>query len=130
MTLDPTLDALPRFHVRTVAPANAESTVVSGMFSRPEEVAIDDRGWLYVSDTESTIADVLSLDSGGAGLDIPNWSMTRHVYEGAVLPWLDGRWQARDVAFMLDTTRYRESSFADGPHSVESGSARCASTDI
>jgi hypothetical protein len=65
MTLDSRLEVLPRFHVRTVAPANAESTVVSGMFSRPEEITIDDRGWLYVSETQLTIADVLSLDSGG-----------------------------------------------------------------
>ena len=31
--------------------------------------------------------------------------MTRHVHEGAILPWLDGHWQARDLAFMLDATR-------------------------
>jgi hypothetical protein len=61
MTLDPRLDVLPRFHVRTIAPANAESMLVSGMFSRPEQIAVDDRGWLFVSETESTIADVLSV---------------------------------------------------------------------
>jgi hypothetical protein len=105
MTLDPRLDILPRFHVRTVAPANAESMLVSGIFSRPEQIAVDDRGWLFVSETESTIADVSSVDSRGAGLDVPNWSMTRHVHEGAVFPWLDGRWQARDLAFMLDANR-------------------------
>jgi hypothetical protein len=105
MTLDPRLDVLPRFHVRTVAPANAESMLVSGMFSAPDQIAVDDRGWLFVSETESTIADVVSLDSAGASLDVPHWSMTKHVHEGAALPWLDCRWQARDLAFMLDTNR-------------------------
>ena len=105
MTLDPRLDVLPRFHVRTIAQANAESMLVSGTFSRPEQIAVDDRGWLFVSETESTIADVVSVDGTGASLDVPNWSITGHVHEGAVLPWLDGRWQARDLAFLLDATR-------------------------
>jgi hypothetical protein len=105
VTLDPRLDVLPRFHVRTVAPASAESMLVSGTFNRPEQIAVDDRGWLFVSETESSIADVLSVDNSTAGLDVPNWSMTRHVHEGAVLPWLDGRWQARDLAFLLDPAR-------------------------
>jgi hypothetical protein len=105
MILDPRLDVLPRFHVRTIAQAKAASALVSGTFSRPEQIAVDDRGWLYVSESESTIADVVSVDGTGASLDVPNWSMTGHIHEGAVLPWLHGRWQARDLAFMLDTTR-------------------------
>src|SRR5258707_734749 len=105
MILDPRLDVLPRFHVRTLAQANAESMLVSGIFRRPEQISIDDRGWLFVSETESTIADVVSVKGSDARLDVPNWSMTGHVHEGAVLPWLDGRWQARDLAFMLDATR-------------------------
>jgi hypothetical protein len=105
MILDPRLDVLPRFHVRTIAPAKAESILVSGTFGRPEQVSVDNRGWLFVSETESTIADVISVDGSGAGLDVPRWSMTEHVHEGAVLPWLDGRWQARDLAFMLDATK-------------------------
>jgi hypothetical protein len=75
------------------------------MFNRLEHIAVDDRGWLFVSETESTIADVLSVDDSGAALEVPNWSMARHVREGAILPWLDGHWQARDLAFMLDATR-------------------------
>jgi hypothetical protein len=105
MTLDSRLDVLPRFHVRAIAQANADSMLVSGTFSRPEQIAVDDRGWLFVSETESTIADVMSVDGTGASLDVPNWSMTGHVHEGAVLPWLDGRWQARDLAFILGATR-------------------------
>ena len=97
-----TLYALPRFHVRTVAPQTAETMLVSGSFTRPEHVSLDDRGWPFVSETESTIADVVSADRAGAGLDVPNWSMTRHVHEAAVLPWLDCRWHARDLAFLLD----------------------------
>ncbi|HEY7502346.1 MAG TPA: hypothetical protein VH740_27745 [Vicinamibacterales bacterium] len=96
---------LPRFHVRTIAPAKTESMLVSGSFSRPEQISVDDSGWLFVSETESTIADVVSVDSIDAGLDVPKWSMTRHVHEGAVLPWLDCRWQARDLAFLLDAAR-------------------------
>jgi hypothetical protein len=72
MTLDPRLDILPRFHVRTVAPQTAKTMLVSGIFSRPEQIAVDDRGWLFVSETESSIADVLSLDNGSARLDVPN----------------------------------------------------------
>ena len=105
MTLDPRLDILPRFHVRTVAARTAETMLVSGIFSRPQQIAVEDRGWLFVSETESSIADVLSLDNGSACLDVPNWSMIRHLHEGAVLPWLDCRWQARDLAFMLDANR-------------------------
>ena len=46
------------------------------------------------------------VNSEGAGLDVPpNWAMTDHVHEGAVRPWLDGWWQARDLAFLLDEGR-------------------------
>ena len=105
MTLDPRLDILPRFYVRTVAPRTAETMLVSGIFSRPEQIVVEDRGWLFVSETESSIADVVRLDNDAADLDVPNWSMTEHLHEGAVFPWLDCRWQARDLAFLLDATR-------------------------
>lgn len=47
----------------------------------------------------------MRLDDDAADLDVPNWSMTEHLHEGAVFPWLDCRWQARDLAFLLDATR-------------------------
>jgi len=105
MSLDPRLELLPRFHVRTVAPADEESMLVSGIFSRPEHIGLGDRGWLFVSETESSIADVVHFDEGSASLDVPNWSMSGHVQKDAVFPWRDQRWQARDVAFMLDKNR-------------------------
>ncbi len=86
MTLDPRLDVLPRFHVHTIAKANAESTLVSGTLSRPEQIAVGDRAWLFVSETESTIADVVSVDGTGASLEVPNWSMIGHVHQGALAP--------------------------------------------
>jgi hypothetical protein len=54
---------------------------------------------------ESSIADIVALDGDAARLDVPNWAMTPHVHEGAILPWLDGRWQARDLAFLLDRSK-------------------------
>lgn len=104
MTGDSRLDVLPTFHVRAIS-RRTETTLVTGMFSRPDQVAVEDRGWLFVSETESSIADVVTLNSDGAVLDVPNWSMTDHVHEDAVLPWLDGWWQARDIAFLLDESR-------------------------
>jgi hypothetical protein len=104
MTVDPRLDILPKFQIRAIS-LGTETTLVTGSFSRAECVAVDDRGWLFVSETESSIADIVTLDSDAAGLNVPNWSMTYHVHEGAVLPWLDSRWQARDLAFLLDETR-------------------------
>jgi hypothetical protein len=47
----------------------------------------------------------VSVDGSGASLDVPNWAMTDHVHDGATLPWFDSRWQARDLAFLLDRTR-------------------------
>ena len=104
MSPDPRLDVLPTFQITAIS-SEAETTLVTGIFSRPECVAVEDRGWLFVSETESSIADIITLDDAAAGLDIPNWSMTRHVQEAAVLPWLDAHWQARDLAFLLDDTK-------------------------
>ena len=104
MSVDPRLDVLPTFQI-TAIKVGAETTLVTGIFSRPECAAVEDRGWLFVSETESSIADIITLDDAAAGLDIPNWSMTRHVQDGAVLPWLDAHWQARDLAFLLDDTK-------------------------
>jgi hypothetical protein len=104
MSVDPRLDVLPTFQITTITPGT-ETTLVGGIFSRPESVAVGNRGWLFVSETESSIADIITLGGGAAGLDIPNWSMTRHIQEAAVLPWLDARWQARDLAFLLDDTK-------------------------
>ena len=104
MSVDARLDLLPKFQIRAIS-AESETTLVTGIFNRPECVAVDDRGWLFVSETESSIADIVTLESNLAGLDVPNWSMTHHLHEGAVLPWLDSRWQARDLAFLLDGTK-------------------------
>ena len=104
MTADPRLEILPQFQVQAID-RGAETALVTGTFSRVEGVAIDARAWLFVSGSESSIADVVTLQGQLAGLDVPNWSMTDHVHIGATLPWLDSRWQARDVAFLLDGTK-------------------------
>ena len=104
MDADPKLAMLPRFIVRAIAPGN-DTTLLDGSFDHQEGIAAGNRGWLFVSETESTIGDVVVLSDGVARLDIPNWSMTSHIHVGTVLPWLDGRWQARDLAFLLDETR-------------------------
>jgi hypothetical protein len=68
-------------------------------------IAVGDRAWLFVSEEESSIADILTMDGDAAELDVPNWAMTRHVHEAAVFPWLYDRWQARDIALLLDRTK-------------------------
>jgi hypothetical protein len=95
MSVDPRLDVLPKFQIRAISPGT-ETTLVTGTFSRAEGIAIDYRGWLFVSESESSIADIVTLKGKVAGLEVPNWSMTDHLHEGATLPWLDSRWQARD----------------------------------
>jgi hypothetical protein len=104
MTTDPRLEILPQFQVWTII-LRPETALVTGTFSRAESIAINQRGWLFVSESDSSIADIKTLEGNLAGLDVPNWSMTDHLHEGATLPWLDSRWQARDLAFLLDQTR-------------------------
>jgi hypothetical protein len=104
MTTDPRLEILPQFQIRAFS-LGPKTALVTGTFSRAEGIAIDHRGWLFVSESESSIADIVTLEGNVAGLDVPNWSMTDHLHEGATLPWLDSRWQARDLAFLLDRTR-------------------------
>jgi hypothetical protein len=98
MTGDSKLAMLPQFSVRAIAPGN-ETTLVDGSFSQPARVAVGDRGWLFVFETESSIGDVVTVDGDGARLDVPNWSMTRHVHVGAVLAWLDS--YCRDFSFLV-----------------------------
>jgi hypothetical protein len=102
--VDPRLDILAKFQIQAIT-RGTDTAVVTGPFSRVEGIAIDHRGWLFVSDSESSIADIVTLEGKVAGLEVPNWSMTDHLHEGATLPWLDSRWQARDLAFLLDRTR-------------------------
>lgn len=104
MGVDSRLDILPTFQVRSISPGG-ETTLVVGCFNRPEQVSVGDRGWLFVSETDSSIGDIVTLDGDGAGIAVPNWSMTRHVDVDAILPWLDAKWQARDLAFLLDDTK-------------------------
>jgi hypothetical protein len=104
MAADPRLEILPRFQIQAIN-RGTESALITGVFSRLDGIAGDARGWLFVSESESSIADIVTLQGQLAGLDVPNWSMTDHVTVGAMLPWLDSRWQARDLAFMLDRTR-------------------------
>jgi hypothetical protein len=104
MSVDARLAVLPQFQIRSIRPAT-EKALVTGVFSRVEGIAVDDRGWLFVSESESSIADIVTLQGQLAGLDVPNWSMTEHVRIGATLPWLDSRWQARDLAFLLDSAK-------------------------
>jgi hypothetical protein len=101
---DPRLEVLPRFEVRSISAAT-ENSLVTGSFSEVKDIAVDKRGWLFVSEDESSIADVVTLDGNVAGLCVPNWAMTAHVHRGATLPWLDGLWQAADLAFLLDRTK-------------------------
>src|SRR5262249_46546036 len=98
MSTDPRLQILPQFQIRGIT-LGAESALITGPFSRIEGIAVGDRGWLFVSETESSIADIVTLDSESAGLDVRNWSMTDHLHQGAILPWLNWCWQARDLAF-------------------------------
>src|SRR6516225_3472028 len=104
MIADSRLEILPRFQVQAIN-RGTETALITGTFSRVEGIAVDARGWPFVSESESSIAEVVTLKGELAGLDVPNWSMTDHVHVGATLPWLDSRWQARDLAFLLDRTK-------------------------
>lgn len=104
MVVDARLEILPHFQIQAIN-RGTESALITGAFSRLDGVALNARGWLFVSENEPSIADVVTLQSQLAGLDVPNWSMTDHVTVGAMLPWLDSRWQARDVAFLLDRAK-------------------------
>src|SRR5262245_6324414 len=104
MAADPRLEILSQFQVQAIS-RGPDTVLITGTFSRVEGIALHTRGWLFVSEGESSIADVVTLEGELAGLDVPNWSMTDHAHEGAILPWLDSRWQARDLAFLLDTTK-------------------------
>jgi hypothetical protein len=104
MSVDPRLDIWPQFQIRAIS-LGTENALITGTFSRVEATGVGDRGWLFVSEPESSIADIVTLEGKVAGLDVPNWSMTDHLHQGAILPWLDSRWQARDLALLLDRTR-------------------------
>ena len=104
MSVDPRLDILPQFQIRAIS-LGTENALVTGTFSRVEAIAVGHRSWLFVSETESSIADIVTLEGKVAGLDVPTWSMKDHLHQGATLPWLDSRWQARDLAFLLDRNR-------------------------
>jgi sugar lactone lactonase YvrE len=69
MRLDPRLDILPQFQIRAIN-LGTETTLVTGTFSRAEGIAIDDRGWLFVSETESSIADIVTLAGDAPGLSL------------------------------------------------------------
>ena len=97
------LEILPQFQIRVIS-LGPQTALVTGTFSRVDGIAVDHRGWLFVSESESSIADIVTLEGNVADLDVPNWSMADHLHEGATLPWLDSRWQARDLAFLLDQT--------------------------
>ena len=104
MAADPRLEVLPQFQIQAIN-RRTESALITGVFSRLDGIAVDARGWLFVSESESSIADIVTLQGQLASLDVPTWSMTDHVTVDAMLPWLDSRWQARDVAFLLDRAK-------------------------
>jgi len=77
MVADSRLEILPQFQVQAIN-RGPEIALITGTFNRVEGVAVDARGWLFVSESESSIADVVTLERELAGLDVPNWSMTEH----------------------------------------------------
>ena len=107
MSVDSRLDILPKFQIRAISPG-AETTLVTGTFTRAECVAIEDRGWLFVSETESSIADILTLESKLAGLAVPNWSMVAFLLDGT-REWQRIKYEATDaVVFAKKTLRCTE----------------------
>jgi len=98
------LGVLPKFQVRSIAPGR-DTTLVDGVFGETKAVRAGDPGWLFVSELESSIGEILTLERDHATIDVPNWAMTHHVHVGAELPWLHGYWQARDLAFLIDESK-------------------------
>jgi hypothetical protein len=52
MGMDSRLDVLPTFQITAIS-SEAKTTLVTGIFSRPERVAVEDRGWLFISEMAS-----------------------------------------------------------------------------
>lgn len=101
------LDILPRFTIRNILPGKVddEDVIVSGEFSSLDTISVGDRGWLFATDTDWPLADVTSLDGAAARLDVVPWSITSPLEIASSLPWLNSYWNARDIAFLIDSTR-------------------------
>ena len=94
---------VPQFTVRAVALVDDE-WVLEGDFNHLNTVH-EGRSWLYVSRTDSLIGDLERLDPASRcarfntkdRTALPPWVIW-HTF-----PWLDGYWDARDVALILDS---------------------------
>jgi hypothetical protein len=99
------LDILPRFTIRNISPVKDDSVVIEGTFTRPDQIAVGDSGWLFATDSDWPLADVMSKEEHAARLRVMSSSITSPLETGTSLPWLSDRWNARDVAFLMDSTK-------------------------
>ena len=101
------LDVLPRFTIRNISPVSTpeDNVIVDGTFAPAERIRAGDRGWLFATDTDWPLADVVSLDADAARLDVHGWTITSPLEAGLSLPWLSIYWNARDVAFLMDPSK-------------------------
>jgi hypothetical protein len=67
MSVDSRLDILPKFQIQAISPGK-ETTLVTGAFTQVKGLAVDHRGWLFVSESESSIADIVTLEGKVASL--------------------------------------------------------------
>jgi hypothetical protein len=61
------------------------------------------RSWLYAGVAESLIGDLADLDTAtGVGTFVaPFWKSTNSVQAGSAVPWIDGYWQAYQIAMII-----------------------------
>jgi hypothetical protein len=88
--------------------------VLDGDFNHLDTVR-EGRSWLYVSRADSLIGDLEALDrqTRQARFNTMDPEPPARELIGAVLPWLDGWWQAFHVSLILDTAHpWHEVTFA------------------
>jgi hypothetical protein len=110
---------LPQFRVTDVSIAPAENAAwLTGSFCDLRGIH-SERGWLYRGRTSSLIADLQTVPTSPGELvriSVFLDEFTPDIRPGAVLPWLDGYWQAYHLAMILQPpARWQRRTFVAKP---------------
>jgi hypothetical protein len=105
------LSDLTQFVVESIR-LDGDRALVSGRLNDLKQVRDFDekplrsRGWLYTSGTDSPIGDLVRSTPGLDAVFECDANKVQGISEGASFPWIDGVWNARDVAKILDTSHH------------------------
>jgi aminoglycoside 6'-N-acetyltransferase I len=111
-----TLSDLAQFSVSEIA-ESSNGALLRGRFSHLRSVR-EGRSWLYVGIDASLIGDLTDLDAstGHATFVAPFWKPTSAVQPGVVVPWVDGYWQAYQIAMIIDpSSHWQRTRFESRP---------------